>query len=112
MLVGNAAGSEREQGQAGVPDGRLAGLGTQTFAVLDHETLPAVDRLAQRRVVKAVTERRERDDPPHPRRLDPAPRAVRLLTLADPALGGGDGAAAERVRPTRWTRPPRNRADG
>ena len=112
VVVRDAAGAEREQGQSRVPDGRLARLGPQPLAVLDHEAPPPFHRLAEHRVVEPVAERRKRDDPPHPRRLDPAPRAVRLLPLADPALGDRDRPSPQRVRAARRPRAPGDRADG
>ena len=47
-------------------------------------------------MVEPVAERVQRDDRPDPRRLDPAPRAVRLLPLDDPALGRAQRAPAQR----------------
>ena len=73
--------------------------------------LPALDRAAERLVLEAVAERGEHHDRPDPRRLDPAPRAVRLLPLPHPALGGGDRAAADRAGPARRPRLAGPRAD-
>ena len=47
MVGGHAARAQREHREARVPHGRLARLGTQPVAVLDHEALPALDRLAR-----------------------------------------------------------------
>ena len=111
MIGRDAARAQREHRETRVPHRRLARLGTEPVAVVDHEALPALDGAAQRRILEAVAERGERDDPPDPRRLDPAPRSVRLLPLADPLLGDGERLAAERGRPARRARASGNRAD-
>ncbi len=98
MVGGDSGGSEGHHGEAGVPDRRLARLGPKAVAVLDHERAPTFDRAAERVVLEAAAERREHHDRPDPRRLDPAPRAVGLLALLHPALGGGERAAADRAR--------------
>src|SRR5262249_32881438 len=51
VAVRDAAGAQREQREPRVPDRGLARLGPEPFAVLDHEPLPALDGLAERRVV-------------------------------------------------------------
>ena len=94
MIGGHAARAQREHREPRVPHRRLARLGTNAVAVLDHEPLPTVDRFAQRVVFEAVPERRQRDDPPHPRRLDAAPRPVRFLPVADPLLRRAQGTTA------------------
>ena len=45
----DAAGAEREHGERGVPHRRLARLRAQPLAVVDHEALPALHRLPDRR---------------------------------------------------------------
>ncbi len=47
MVGRDAARAQREHRERRVPHGRLARLGTQPVAVLDHEALPALDRLAR-----------------------------------------------------------------
>src|SRR5262249_19832889 len=84
---------------------RAPGRAPQPLSVRDHEALPALDRLAERGIVQPVPEGGERDDPPDPRRLDAAPGAVRLLPLADPALGDLNRAPTERARPAGGPRP-------
>ena len=98
MLGAEAGVAQREHGEAGVPDRRLARLGPQAVALVDREALPALDRAAQRLVLEAVAERGEHQDRPDPRRLDPAPRAVGLLVRAHPALGLAQRGAAQRPR--------------
>src|SRR4051812_5182714 len=87
VLRAEAGVAEREDGERRVPDRRLAGLGAQPVALVDREALPALDGLAQGLVLEAVAESDEHQDRPDPRRLDPAPRAVGLLMLPDPAFG-------------------------
>ena len=87
---------EREHRQRGVPDRRLTGLETASGIVLDREAVETGESLHDHRVVEPVAERVQRDDRPHPRRLDPAPRAVRLLPLDDPALGRAERTPPER----------------
>src|SRR5579862_7983410 len=112
MVLGDAARAQREHGERGVPDRRLTRLGPEAVAVLDHESLPAVDGAAQRVVgLRIVAERVERDDPPHPRRLDAAPRSVRLLARADPLLCAALCEAAKGIAADRRARAPGNRAE-
>src|SRR6185312_12563930 len=92
----------------GVPDRRLAGLGPQAVAVLDHERAPALDRPSQGLVLEPAAERGEHHDRPDPRRLDPAPASIRFLAVLDPRLRRREGAAAQRARARRpfrlsWT---------
>ena len=56
--------------------------------VLDREAVEPADRPLEHRMLERVAECMQRDDRPDPRRLDPAPRAVALLPLDDPPLGG------------------------
>ena len=87
VLRVDACVEQREHRQRRVPDRRLAGLEAAALVVLDREVVEAVDRPRENRVVERVAERMQRDDRPDPRRLDPAPGAVALLPLDDPALG-------------------------
>src|SRR5439155_17964541 len=68
----------------------LGGPGTKAMADAHPEPLPAGEAARKRLVLEAVTERREHDQGPHPRRLNPTPGAVGLLPLAHPVLGDGD----------------------
>src|SRR5581483_222616 len=111
MVGGNPARAQRQHGERGVPHRRLACLGTQAVAVLDHESFPAFDRLAQRFVLEAVPERVQRDDPPDPRWLDAAPRSVRLLPRTDPLLRASLRQPAQRVAAQRRARASWNGAD-
>src|SRR5215831_6797983 len=102
---------EREHGEAGVPYRRLAGLGTKAIALVDREALPALDRAAEDLVLEAVSQRGEHEDRPDPGRLDPAPGAVRLLVLPDPALRLLDRDPAQPARRGRSLSAARARAD-
>src|SRR5207237_1529711 len=82
-----AGGAEGERREARVPDRRLTGFRPQPVAFVDHETVPAVDALAEGLVLAPVAEGGEEEQRPDPRRLDAAPGAVGLLPLADPTLG-------------------------
>src|SRR4051794_1790555 len=108
VLRPQAGLAQGEHGEAGVPNGRLARLRPQALAVIDREAVPALDRAAQRLVLEAVAEGGQQQDRPDPRWLDPAPRTVRLLVSAHPALGLAQRGAAQRPRrrgPAGLTRP-------
>ena len=93
--------AQRQHGEAGVPDRRLAGLGPEAAALVDDEPFPALDRSAQGLVLEAVAERDQHQDRPDPWRLDPAPRAVRLLVGPHPALCLPERSAAKARGPRR-----------
>ena len=100
VLRREACVEERDHGQRRVPDGRLAGLDAPPVLVVDREGVEPGERARDHRVVELVAERAQRDDRPDPRRLDPAPGAVALLPLDDPALGRPQ--ARRRIGPTGW----------
>ena len=82
---------QRDDGEAGVPDRRLAGLEPADAAVrcvfVDEEAVQALDRRRDHRVVQRVAQQVQGEDRVDPRRLDAAPAAVGLLAGDDP-LGG------------------------
>src|SRR6266540_2508961 len=85
-----------EHRERAVPDRRLAGLEPAALLVLDREPVEAGERVRDHGVVERIAERAQRDDRPHPRRLDAAPRTVCLLALDDPLLGRAERAPAQR----------------
>src|SRR5436305_914861 len=87
-----------------IPDRGLTGLGAEPVSLVDREAAPAVDGCTQRLVLEPMPECGEHDDRPDPGRLDPAPRPVCLLAVADPALGSRERDAADRPRPWRRLR--------
>src|SRR5919206_1100761 len=88
---------ERDHRERGVPDRRLARFEAPDAVLLDDERLDALEPLAHHRVVERVVPQAQGDQRVDPWRLDAAPRAVGLLAVDDPALGAGEGAAAQRL---------------
>src|SRR5262249_45397446 len=70
--------------ERGVPDRRLARLEPPFVALLDREATESVQRTGERGVIERIPLEVQREHRVHPRRLDPAPRSVRLLALEDP----------------------------
>src|SRR5207244_5198462 len=52
VLGAEAGVPQREHGEPGVPDRRLARLGPEAVALVDREALPALDRTAERLVLE------------------------------------------------------------
>ncbi len=92
-------------GEAGVPDRRLARLEPAVFAVrpllADEEPVQAGDGGGEARVLQRVAQQVQREDRVHPGRLDAAPAAVGLLAGEDPL-----GRLAHRQRSARVRRQP------
>ena len=65
--------------------------------VFDREAVQALDPRPHARVLERVALQSQGDQRVHPGRLDAAPRAVRLLTLHDPALGPSEGSLADEL---------------
>ncbi|CAM5489791.1 hypothetical protein STANM309S_01357 [Streptomyces tanashiensis] len=99
-MVGAQPGvGERDGGEAGVPDGRLAGL-DHPRAVLapDREPVEGLQAGPHDGMLQVVPEEVEGDDGVDGRRLDAAPAAVVLLALDDPPGGDVHGGAADPAR--------------
>ena len=98
LVVGRQPGvGERRDGEARVPDGRLARLDPAHRRPRARCSGRSRRAPSQGRIVESVAEEVQRDERVDPRRLDPAPAAVRLLALEDPALDAAQRGAPERL---------------
>ena len=96
-IAGLQAGvGQRDQRQRGVPHRRLARLQPSLLGLLDGERVEAVEAGAHHRMVERIPLQVKRHQRVHPRRLDPAPAAVGLLALDDPALGRAQAQPPQR----------------
>lgn len=99
MVGAQARVGEGDRGQAGVPHRGLAGLDHPGAVLAPHrEAVQGFQSGAHHGVPEVVAEQVQGDDGVHGGRLDPAPAAVVLLALDDPAACGGHGGLAQPAR--------------
>ncbi len=96
VVAVQAGVGQRQHRERGVPHRRLAGLQPHGLAILDGEPIEPGQARPDHRVIQRIALEMQRHQRVHPRRLDAAPAAVRLLALEHPSLGRGQGRAPQR----------------
>ena len=98
IVAFQAGVGQRQDGEGGVPHGRLAGLQPHRITVLDGEAIEPGKPRADNRVLQRIALEVQRHQRVHPRGLDAAPAAVCLLALDHPPFGRGQGRAPQRPK--------------
>src|SRR6266481_3202785 len=97
MIGGKSGFLERDHGDAGVPDRRNAGLHSNGVAVFDFEPGEFLDFAPGQRIVRAVTERHEREDGIHHRGVNGGEAFGALEVIEHPGFCFAEGALAKRL---------------
>ena len=97
MIGGKSGFLERDHGDAGVPDRRNAGLHSNGVAVFDFEAGEFLDFAPGQRIVRAVTERHEREDGIHHRGVNGGEAFGAFEVIEHPGFCFAEGALAKRL---------------